>query len=242
MKGIITAGGSGVRLYPLTRATNKHLLPIYNKPMIYYPIQTLVGAGIRDVLIIVSGPHAGDFINVLQNGEEFGLEEVNFAYQKEGRPGISDAISYGEDFADGESVAVILGDNTTDADISKDVKNFKSGAKVFLKKVSDPERFGVPVFDKDKKIIKIEEKPKKPKSNFAVTGLYLFDNQVFDLIKNLKPSKRGELEVTDLNNFYIRAGEMQWAELKGYWSDAGTFGSLYKSSKYWAEKSGDLLK
>jgi glucose-1-phosphate thymidylyltransferase len=235
MKGIICAGGKGTRLYPLTRATNKHLLPVYDKPMIYYPIQTLVNAGIKDILIIVSEPHSGDFINVLRNGEDFGLKKVEYAFQREEDKGIAGAIACGEDFAGDENVAVILGDNTTDADIRSDVQAFTKGAKVFLKEVSDPERFGVPVFDESgKKVIKIEEKPLEPKSNYAVTGLYLFDNTLFKRIKTLKPSGRGELEVTDLNNTYINDGLMEWTELKGFWNDAGTFDSLYLSNKYWA--------
>jgi len=211
MKGIICAGGKSSRLYPLTRATNKHLLPAYDKPMIYYPIQTLVNAGITDVLIVVSEPHSGDFINVLRNGENF---------------------------ADDDSIIVILGDNTTDANIKANVVGFKNGAKIFLKEVEDPERFGVPVFDKSgKKIVEIEEKPKEPKSNYAATGLYIFDNTAFKRIKSLTPSTRGELEVTDLNNSYIKDGLMTWTVLKGFWNDAGTFESLYKSNKYWAEKA-----
>jgi glucose-1-phosphate thymidylyltransferase len=237
MKGIICAGGLGTRLYPLTRATNKHLLPVYDKPMIYYPIRTLVQAGIDEVLIVVGGPHAGDFINVFRNGEEFGLKKVEYAYQDEDRKGISDAILYGESFADGESVAVILGDNTTDADISKDVKNFEAGAKIVLKKVKNPQRYGVPVFNSKKKIIKIEEKPKKPRSEYAVTGLYLYENSVFKHIKELEPSKRGEFEVTDLNNIYIKQGTMDFSVLKGFWSDAGTFDSLFETNEYWARRS-----
>lgn len=236
MKGIICAGGRGTRLYPLTRATNKHLLPIYNKPMIYYPIQTLVNAGITDILIVVSEPYSGDFINVLRNGEDFGLKKVHYAFQDDSIPGISGAISCGEDFADNESIVVILGDNTTDASIKKDVVSFKKGAKIFLKEVSDPNRFGVPVFDKKKKILRIEEKPQKPKSNYAVTGLYIYDNTVFERIKKLKPSSRGELEVTDLNNSYIKDNLLEWSELKGFWNDAGTFDSLFLSNKYWADK------
>lgn len=238
MKGIICAGGKGTRLYPLTRATNKHLLPIYDKPMIYYPIQTLVSAGITDILIVVSEPHSGDFINVLRNGEEFGLKKVEYAFQREEDKGIAGAIACGESFADDDSVVVILGDNTTDADIKADVESFTKGAKVFLKEVHDPERFGVPVFDDSKqKVINIEEKPKDPKSNYAVTGLYIFDKTAFKRIKSLNPSGRGELEVTDLNNTYIKDGLMEWTELKGFWNDAGTFESLYKSNEYWAKKS-----
>ncbi|RJR26471.1 spore coat protein [candidate division WWE3 bacterium] len=236
MKGIICAGGKGTRLYPLTRATNKHLLPIYNKPMIYYPIQTLVNTGIKDILIVVSEPHSGDFINVLRNGEEFGLKKVEYAFQDESISGISGAISCGGSFADNDNIVVILGDNTTDADIKKDVENFKKGAKVFLKQVDNPNRFGVPVFDENKNILTIEEKPKNPKSNYGVTGLYIYDNTVFERIKKLKPSARGELEVTDLNNSYIEDNLLEWSELPGFWNDAGTFESLFLSNQYWANK------
>ena len=237
MKGIICAGGKGSRLYPLTRATNKHLLPIYNKPMIYYPIQTLVNAGITEILIIVSEPHAGDFINMLRNGEEFNLKKVEFAFQDANILGIAGAISCGESFADDNNIIVILGDNTTDANIREDVKKFKSGAKVFLKKVENPQRFGVPIFNKKGEIIKIEEKPKRPKSKYAVTGLYIYDTSVFDRIRILKKSTRGELEVTDLNNSYIKDHSLNWSELNGFWNDAGTFESLFKSNQYWALKS-----
>jgi len=237
MKGVILAGGLGTRLYPLTFATNKHLLPVYNQPMVYYPIQTLLKAGIKEIIIVVGGPHAGDFIRVLKNGKDLGVKHLEFAYQ-EGEGGIADALRLCEDFADKDSIAVILGDNCTDAKIKKDVQNFKSGAKVFLKAVTDPERFGVPVFNRNKKIIKIEEKPKKPKSNFAVTGLYLYDKKVFDYIRHIKPSARGELEITDVNNEYIKARMLDWAILDGFWSDAGTFDSLYRTSKYWAQIKG----
>lgn len=238
MKGIILAGGLATRLYPLTYATNKHLLPVYNKPMIYYPLETLVKAGIKEVMIVTSGPHAGHFLPILKDGKEFGLDHLEYAYQDNPKGGISDALSYAKDFADDDPVTVILGDNTTDADISEPVRNFEKGSVMFLRQVPDPERFGVPVFDKkDKnKIIRIEEKPKDPKSSFASTGLYIFDNRCFDFIKNMKPSKRGELEVTDLQNIYIKEGTMTWHELNGFWSDAGTFKSLFRSSQYWAEK------
>ena len=236
MKGIICAGGKGTRLYPLTRATNKHLLPVYDKPMIYYPIQTLVSAGISDILIVVSEPHSGDFINVIRNGEDFGLNKVEYAFQDESIKGIAGAISCGESFADNDSIAVILGDNTTDFSIKKSVESFKLGAKVFLKKVSDPARFGVPEFDDDQNIIKIDEKPSSPKSDFAVSGVYLFDNTAFDRIRRQTPSARGELEITDLNNSYINDKQLQWEELTGFWNDAGTFESLYLSNSYWATK------
>ena len=238
MKGVILAGGLGTRLYPLTYATNKHLLPVYNKPMVFYPIETLVRAGIKDIMIVTGGPHAGHFIRVLKNGKELGIKHLEFAYQ-EGEGGIAKAIALSEAFADEGPITVILGDNTTDADISESVKKFNSGAMMFLKKVPDPERFGVPVFDpKDKKkIIQIEEKPKKPKSNYASTGLYIFDNRCFNFIRQQKPSARGELEVTDLQNCYIIEGQMRWVEIGGYWSDAGTFDSLFKANEFWRKKA-----
>lgn len=241
MKGVILAGGKGSRLYPLTYATNKHLLPVYDQPMVFYPIQTLVKAGIREVLIVTGDIHAGQFINVIKNGKDLGLTHVEYAYQEGGSAGIADALKYAEDFADGQSIAVILGDNTTDADITKTVKKFDNnggGAMVFLKKVIDPERFGNPVFDpKDPtKILEIIEKPKMPRSPFAVTGLYFYDSQVYEIIRNLKPSGRGELEITDVNNAYLKKGKLHWEELTGFWSDAGTFHSLYRSGRYWAHK------
>ena len=237
MKGIILAGGLGTRLYPLTWATNKHLLPVFDQPMIFYPINTLVKAGVREILVVTGGPHAGHFLQVLKNGKELGLKHLEYAYQ-EGEGGIAAALSLAEDFADGGTVAVVLGDNTTDADISPAVENFQEGATVFLKEVPDPERFGVPVFSKKdpKKIIRIEEKPAKPQSNFAVTGLYLYDNEVFKIIKTLKPSARGELEITDVNNCYLEKGKLNWFELEGFWSDAGTFESLFRTNQYWAKK------
>ncbi len=240
MKGVILAGGLGTRLYPLTYSTNKHLLPIFDQPMIFYPIKTLVQAGIKEIMIVTSGPHSGHFINVLKNGKELGVKHLEYGYQDDALGGIADALSVCEDFADGGPLAVILGDNTTDANIAPAVKSFKEGAVIFLKKVTDPKRFGVPVFDRKdkKKIIAIEEKPKKPKSFYAVTGLYLYDSQVFKFIKKCKPSKRGQLEITDVNNFYIREGKMKWYELKGFWSDAGTFESLFRANKYWASQKG----
>ena len=235
MKGVILAGGLGTRLYPLTHVTNKHLLPIYDRPMIYYPINTLVQGGITEILIVTSGPHVGHFLGVLKNGNELGINHLEYAYQERPDGGIADALSLAQEFADGESIAVILGDNTTDADISKDVASFKDGGMVFLKEVKDPHRFGVPVFEAEK-IIKIEEKPKNPASNYAVTGLYLYDNKVFDFIKTLNPSDRGELEITDVNNKYIEDGALRWAKLDGFWSDAGTFDSMLEASKYWQGK------
>ena len=241
MKGIVLAGGLGTRLYPLTFVSNKHLLPIYNQPMVFYPIQTLVKAGITEIMVVTGGPHAGHFLRVLKNGEDLGVKHLEYAYQeKEG--GIAQAISLRRTFADEGPVTVILGDNTTDADISADVHKFQSGALVFLKRVPDPKRFGVPVFDAHKTIITIEEKPSHPKSDFAVTGLYIYDAKVFDYITTNLPSARGELEITDVNNRYIQDGTMRWTELNGFWSDAGTFDSLFYSNEYWAKKALQLLK
>lgn len=239
MKGVILAGGLGSRLYPLTFATNKHLLPVYDKPMVYYPINTLVKAGITEVIVVTGGPHAGDFIRVLKNGKELGLRHLEYAYQ-ENEGGIAQALSLCEDFADNNPIAVILGDNTTDADISASVAEFEQGAMVFLRPVPDPQRFGVPVFDpcNPTRITAIEEKPTNPQSHYAVTGLYLYDSRVFEYIRRTKPSGRGELEITDVNNLYIEAGQLRWAELMGFWSDAGTFESLFRSSYYWAQKAG----
>ncbi|MBI2641150.1 NTP transferase domain-containing protein [Candidatus Roizmanbacteria bacterium] len=238
MKGVILAGGLGTRLYPLTFATNKHLLPVYDKPMIYYPIQTLVKAGIKEILVVVSGPHSGHYIHVLKNGKEFGINHLEFAYQEKPDGGIADALLLAEDFSDGKPIVAILGDNTTDADISKEAKDFKNGALVFLKKVVDAKRFGVPRFDRDKQtIIEILEKPKEPPSDYAVTGLYMYDKNVFDYVRRCKSSWRGELEITEVNNFYIKAKKLRWAELKGYWLDAGTFDTLLLGNLYWAKKN-----
>ena len=239
MKGVILAGGLGTRLYPLTYATNKHLLPVYNQPMIFYPIQTLVKAGIKDIMIVVSGPHSGDFIHVLKNGKEFGIEHLEYAYQEKPNGGIADALSLAGEYAEGGSIAVILGDNTTDADIKKPVEDFKEGALVFVKKVNDPTRFGVPRFDPqdNKKILEIIEKPKDPPSDFAVTGLYIYDKHVFEYMKECKPSDRGELEITDVNNVYIQKSQLGWSELDGYWLDAGTYDTLLTANMYWAKKA-----
>lgn len=238
MKGVICAGGLATRLYPLTFATNKHLLPIYDKPMIYYPIQTLVKAGITEILIVVSGPFSGHFINVLKNGKEFGVKHLEYAYQENPKGGIADAVALAEDFADKQPITVILGDNTTDADIKPAVTGFKKGASVFLKKVPDPSRFGVPRFDNNNQIVEILEKPSSPPSDYAVTGLYIYDHQVFDFIRESKPSDRGEMEITDINNAYIKQGTLQWAKLEGYWLDAGTFDTLLTANLYWAKKGG----
>jgi len=237
MKGVVLAGGLGTRLYPLTHATNKHLLPVYDKPMVFYPINTLVKAGIKEVMVVTGGPYAGHFLRVLKNGKDLGLKHLEYAYQ-EGEGGIAQALSLAEDFADGGPLMVILGDNTTDADVGPAVRNFHDGAVVFLKKVPDPQRFGVPVFNQKKEIVAIEEKPKRPKSNFAVTGLYIYDNHVFDFIRQCKPSQRGELEITDVNNLYIKKRKLRWYELDGYWLDAGTFRTLFLANKFWAEKAG----
>lgn len=241
MKGVILAGGLGTRLYPLTFATNKHLLPVYDRPMIFYPIATLINAGITDILVVISGPHAGHFIRVLKNGKELGVAHLEYAYQEKADGGIADALLLAQDFADEGSIAVILGDNTTDCDITRNIQKFKEGAVVFLKKLENTQqlkRFGVAVFDENdnKKVINIEEKPENPKSNYAATGLYIYDNKVFDYIRECKPSARGEIEITDVNNKYITSNTLSWVELNGFWSDAGTFSTLYAANKYWAEK------
>jgi dTDP-4-dehydrorhamnose reductase/glucose-1-phosphate thymidylyltransferase short form len=227
MKGIILAGGTGSRLYPLTKVTNKHLLPVYDKPMIYYPLETLVAAGIKDIMIVSGRGHVGHFLELLGSGKEFG---VRLTYEiQEGAGGIAQALGLAESWAGTDSVAVILGDNIFQDDIKKDVEAFESGAKIFLKEVPDAHRFGVAEV-KGSRVLGIEEKPKAPKSNLAVTGLYLYDAGVFAIIKTLKPSGRGELEITDVNNAYIRRGAMEFAVLKGFWSDAGTFESLLRAS------------
>ncbi len=240
MKGVILAGGLGTRLYPLTHVTNKHLLPVYDKPMIYYPIMTLVGAGINDIMIVTSGPHVGHFLAVLKNGTELGVKHLEYAYQEKPDGGIADALQLAEDFSDGEPIAVILGDNTTDADITNEVNRFTKGALIFLQSVADPHRFGIAEFDtEDKnKIIRIVEKPVNPPSDMAVTGLYLYDKKVFEYITGLEPSGRGQLEITEVNNKYLKGGNLQWAKLNGHWSDAGTFQSLFEANKHWAGKHG----
>jgi len=230
MKGVILAGGTGSRLYPLTKVTNKHLLPVYDKPMIFYPIQTLIDAGIKDILIVSGRGHAGDFLELLGSGAEFG---VRFTYEiQDEAGGIAQALSLAENFADEDNVTVILGDNIfQDSEtLYNTIKSFDSGSQIFLKPVSDARRFGVAeVDDNSKKVLSIEEKPENPKSDYAVTGLYLYDNRVFDFIKQLKPSGRGELEITDVNNWYIKQGEMKYSVLEGFWSDAGTFESLLRA-------------
>jgi glucose-1-phosphate thymidylyltransferase len=237
MKGIILAGGLGTRLNPLTRITNKHLLPIYNKPMIYYPLQMLIDAGIKDILIVTGGNNAGDFLRLLGNGSEFGLKHLNYTYQH-GEGGIADALKLAEHFSDNDKIVVILGDNIIEGNIKSFVSDFqkqKNGAKIILKEVKDPQRFGVPVFENNR-IVKIEEKPSFPKSNYAVTGIYMYDNTVFEIAKKLKPSKRGELEITDVNNAYIKKGNLTYNVLDGWWTDAGTFESLFKASQLIRQK------
>lgn len=227
MKGVVLAGGLGSRLHPLTKVTNKHLLPVHNEPMIYYPIRTLVNAGIDQLLVVTGGNNAGDFLRLLENGRDFGLKHINYTYQQ-GEGGIAAALSLAEYFADQDKIVVVLGDNIIEGNIKQSVEKFKKqqeGARILLKEVSDPQRFGVPVFEGDK-IIRVEEKPVQPASHYAVIGIYMYDHRVFDFIKSLKPSERGELEITDVNNFYIREGKMQWDILEGWWSDAGTFESL----------------
>jgi glucose-1-phosphate thymidylyltransferase len=231
MKGIILAGGLGSRLAPLTRITNKHLLPVYDKPMIYYPIEALIKAGITDIMIVTGGNHAGDFLRLMGNGKDFGLKHLNYTYQ-EGEGGIADALSLAAYFADGEAVCVILGDNIIERNIIKAVRDFKEqkmGAKILLKEVPDPERFGVAEIESEK-LVNIVEKPRNPRSNLAVIGIYLYDARVFDIVKTLKPSERGELEITDVNNAYVKDGTMTWEMLDGWWTDAGTFESLLRAS------------
>jgi len=228
MKGIILAGGTGSRLYPLTKVTNKHLLPVYNKPMIYYPLQTLIDAGIDDIMIVSGKGHAGHFLELLGSGAEFGVR-LTYEIQDEAG-GIAQALSLTEDFADGESIVVILGDNIFEDNIRSSVESFSSGAKVYLKKVPDANRFGVADIDGDR-IVSIEEKPEVPKSDLSVTGLYIYDPRVFEITRTLKPSGRGEQEITDVNNEYIRMGEMSYSVLDGFWSDAGTFESLFRASE-----------
>jgi glucose-1-phosphate thymidylyltransferase len=238
MKGIVLAGGTGSRLHPLTRVTNKHLLPIYNKPMIYYPLQTLVDAGIDDILIVTGGNSAGDFLRLLRNGKDFGLQQLNFAYQ-EGEGGIADALRLAEYFAGGEKICVILGDNIIEGSVRPAKQKFEKqdrGAKVLLKEVPAPGRFGVPVFD-DSRIVRIEEKPKKPASPYAVIGIYFYDPTVFERIRKLKPSGRQEYEITDVNNSYLTENQLTHEILEGWWTDAGTFESLWRASNLVREKS-----
>jgi len=236
LKGVVLAGGLGTRLRPLTSVTNKHLLPVYNQPMIYYPIQTLVSAGITDIMVVTGGSSAGDFLRLLGNGKAFGLKHLNYTYQ-EGEGGIAEALSLVEHFAAGGPVCVVLGDNIIQGNIRSAVESYRrqdGGAKIILKKVPDPQRFGVPRLE-GKRVISIDEKPAKPQSDYAVIGIYMYDGEVYDIIRTLRPSGRGELEITDVNNAYIARNSMTWEELEGWWTDAGTFESLLRASNLVAE-------
>ena len=242
MKGVILAGGLGTRLSPLTRITNKHLLPVHNEPMIYYPIKTLINAGIEDIMIVTGGNSAGDFLKLLRNGKDFGLKHLNYTYQ-EGEGGIADALSLVEHFADEGPICVVLGDNIIEGNIRDACEAYKKqgkGSKILLKEVPDPQRFGVPELD-GTRVVRIEEKPKEPKSSLAVIGIYFYDAMVFDVIKTLVPSGRGELEITDVNNHYINSGEMTWDKLDGWWTDAGTFESLLRASNMVAESGANKI-
>ena len=242
MKGVILAGGLGTRLFPLTKITNKHLLPVYDRPMIYYPIETLVRAGIDDIMIVTGGKKSGEFLSLLGNGGDFGLKHLNYTYQK-GEGGIAEALGLAAHWAAGDSICVMLGDNIIETNIAKAVSNFreqKSGAKIMLKEVEDPQRFGVAELSGDK-VVEIVEKPKDPKTNLAVIGIYMYDNRVFDVIETLEPSERGELEITDVNNWYIRDGSMTYEVLEGWWTDAGTFESLRRASNLVAQGGANNL-
>lgn len=231
IKGVVLAGGLGTRLSPLTKVTNKHLLPVYRKPMIYYPIEKLVRAGLREIMVVTGGPFAGDFLKLLGNGKAFGLKDLHYTYQ-EGEGGIAEALGLTENFVEGDRVCVILGDNIFSADITAGLERYMaqpSGAKIFLKEVPDPERFGVAELD-GPRVVGIEEKPARPKSRWAVTGIYMYDNEVFSIVRTLKPSGRGELEITDVNNAYVRKGTLTWEALDGWWTDAGTFESLLRAN------------
>jgi len=243
LKGVVLAGGLGTRLRPLTAVTNKHLLPVFNQPMIYYPIQTLVNAGITDIMVVTGGNSAGDFLRLLGNGKAFGLKHLNYTYQ-EGEGGIADALSLVEHFAAKEPVCVVLGDNIIEGNIASAVRAYRhqgSGAKIILKKVTDPQRFGVPELD-GSNVVSIEEKPADPKSDYAVIGIYMFDGEVYDIIRTLKPSGRGEMEITDVNNAYIARGDMTWEELDGWWTDAGTFESLLYASDLVARTGANKMQ
>jgi glucose-1-phosphate thymidylyltransferase len=242
MKGVVLAGGTGSRLFPITRVTNKHLLPVHDKPMVFYPIQTLVNADIREILLVTGGNNAGDFLRLLGNGRDFGLKHIHYTYQ-EGEGGIAAALALAEDFADGEPICVILGDNIIETNIRGAVESFdreNQGAKILLKKVDDADRFGVAELRGDR-VIGIEEKPRKPKSDYAVVGIYIYDATVFRKIKRLKPSGRGELEITDVNNFYIEEGALRYEMLQGWWTDAGTFGSLLRASNLVAKTGANKM-
>lgn len=244
MKGVILAGGKGSRMAPLTLITNKHLLPVYNKPMVFYPIEAMVMAGITDLLIVTGGNNAGDFLKLIGNGRQFGLENVNYAYQY-GEGGIADALKLAEHHAAGEPIVVMLGDNIIQGNFTQAVSDFRKdprGAHILLKKVEDPHRFGVPRLDKTGRVMEILEKPKDPPSDFAVIGIYLYDNHVFQVAKTLKPSHRGELEITDVNNWYIKRKQMRATEIQGWWTDAGTFDSLLKASNLVAKTGANKKK
>jgi len=243
VKGIVLAGGTGSRMYPLTRVTNKHLLPVYDKPMVYYPIQTLVDAGIDEILLVTGGKNAGDFLRLLGNGRAFGLKHLNYTYQ-EGEGGIAEALGLAEHFADGDQVCVILGDNIIEMNICGAVEEFRRqerGAKILLKEVPDADRFGVAEV-RGNYVFGIEEKPRLPKSNLAVVGIYLYDQSVFTKIRKLKPSGRGELEITDVNNFYVEEGTLTWGMLDGWWTDAGTFKSLLLANNLVADSGANRLR
>jgi glucose-1-phosphate thymidylyltransferase len=232
MKGVVLAGGLGSRLYPLTKITNKHLLAVYDKPMIYYPIQCLVNAGITEIIVVTGGNYAGHFLQLLRNGSDFGLKRLGYAYQ-EGEGGIADALKLAEEFADGDSICVVLGDNIIEGNIKKAADDFAAqggGAKIMLKEVHDPERFGVATITESGKVEKIVEKPTNPDTNLAVIGIYMYDADVFNICRDLKPSDRGELEITDVNNEYVRRGNLSSEVIEGWWTDAGTFESLYRSA------------
>ncbi|HZR29808.1 MAG TPA: sugar phosphate nucleotidyltransferase [Terriglobales bacterium] len=243
MKGVVLAGGTGSRLYPLTRVTNKHLLPVYNQPMVFYPIQALVNVGIHDIVIVTGGHSAGDFLRLLANGKDFGLKGLNYGYQ-EGEGGIADALRIAEHFAQGDSICVILGDNIIENNVCDAAERFAAqghGAHIVLKEVHDPERFGCPELA-DGKIVRIEEKPRNPKSSYAVTGIYFYDNTVFKKIRQLKPSARGELEITDINNMYLQEGALTHSILQGWWTDAGTFESLQRASSLVASTGANKME
>lgn len=238
LKGVILAGGLGKRLWPLTKITNKHLLPVYDKPMIYYPVTLLVEAGIQDILIVTGGNHAGEFLRLLGDGQGFGLKRINYTYQ-EGEGGIAQALGLARHFVDGRKVVVVLGDNILEDGIKPYVGRFRKqrkGGRVLLKEVGDPERFGVATL-KGNRIVRIEEKPKRTSSKLAVTGVYMYDEKVFEIIETLRPSRRGELEITDVNNAYIERGELEFDILKGWWTDGGTFDSLLRANQLAAQKS-----
>jgi glucose-1-phosphate thymidylyltransferase len=242
MKGVVLAGGSGSRLSPLTRVTNKHLLPVHDKPMVFYPIQTLVNAGITEILLVTGGKNSGDFLRLLRDGRDFGLKHINYTYQ-EGEGGIAEALKLAEHFAGKEPVCVILGDNIIENNICEAVSAFErqeGGARILLKQVPDAGRFGVAEL-RDGLVVGIEEKPAHPKSNFAVTGIYLYDHTVFEKIRRLKPSGRGELEITDVNSFYVEEGNLAYDILEGWWTDAGTFESLLRANNLVAETGANKM-